>query len=414
MPRRLRRFALPLPLIFCCIAAPVAAQSFPELTARLDDHPSLVALRLEADAQGDRARAAGALPDPDVTLGVANLPVADPAFDRFLPTHKALGVRQALPDGLTRRARTARTRAKASTLRIQLAAERAVLTAELIALLADREALASRRDALRRQDATYAELAEAVEAEIAGGRAVAFRLGAVDAERAALGRARAALDAEAARIDAGLLDLVGIVPDGTSAPEVPLPRWSGAASAFYAVALAARGIERAEAEVDLARGAYRPDWGVSVTYQQREASGDGVAMAFPDDDWVTAQVTLSVPLYAARSQAPRLRAARADQAAAEARLQAAARRARARFETLIAEARAAETAAAAITAQLAALDARISASRTAYEAGYGDYSAVLDGEVARLGLEAGLATERARRAGAAARAGSLLRAEDAR
>ena len=409
-----RRLVLPLSALLSVPFAPAAAQSMNELAARLSEHPSLAAIRLEAGAQADRAQAAGALPDPDVTLGVANLPVADPAFDRFLPTHKAVGVRQALPDGLTRRARTAQALAEASTLDLRLEAERARLMAELVALLAEREAVAVRRNVLRRQDEAYAELAEAVESEVAGGQAVAFRLGAVDAERAALGSARAALDAETARIEAALVNLVGLIPEGTTAPNMELPVWSGAASDFYDVALAARGIERAEAGVDLARGAYRPDWSVGLTYQQREASGDAALAGFPGDDWVTAQVTFSVPLYAGRSQAPRLRAARAEKAAAEARLQAAARRTRARFETGIAEARAAEASADAIAAQIGALGERIAASRTAYEAGYGDYSAVLDGEVTRLGLTAALASERARRTAAAARARSLLLSEEDR
>ena len=406
-----RRLVLPLPALLGAMLSPAAAQSYEVLTARLSDHPSLTAIRLEAGAQADRARAAGALPDPDVTLGVANLPVADPAFDRFLPTHKAIGVRQALPDALTRRARTAQALAEASTLQARLDAETARLTANLIALLAEREALAARGHALAQQDEAYADLTEAVEAEIAGGGAVAFRLGAVDAERAALARAQAAVRAETVRVETALIDLVGLVPEGTAVPIVPVPAWSGDAAAFYDVALAARGIERAEAGVDLARGTYRPDWGIGVTYQQREASGDDVAMAFAGDDWITAQVTFSMPLYAGRSQAPRLRAARAEKAAAEARLQAAARTARARFETLVAEARAAEASSDAIAAQITALGERIRASRTAYEAGYGDYSAVLDGEVARLGLEAALATEQARRTAAAARARSLLAPE---
>ncbi|MBB4660246.1 TolC family protein [Parvularcula dongshanensis] len=403
-----RRLALPLIAILVAIASPALAQPFAEVAARLDDYPTLSAIRLEASAQRDRARAAGALPDPVLSAGVNNLPLVDPGFDRFLPTNKALGASQQIPDALTRRARTAQGLAEASATEVRLAAERTRLRAELIALLAERTALVERGDVLARQDATYAELAEAIEAELAGGQAVAFRLGAVDAERAGVAQRRALLTGQSARVEAQLAELVGLVPQGTQAPDVPILAWSGAAQAFYDVALAARGIDRAEAGVDLARGAYRPDWSVGLTYQQREASADGATVPFPGDDWVSAQVTLTVPLYASRSQAPRLRAARSEKAAAEARLQAAARMTRARYEGLIAEARAAEESVTALEQQAEALADRIAAQRRAYEAGYGDYSAVLDGEIARLGLEAEVATERARRTAAAARANALL------
>lgn len=400
---------LALPFAFLLVAAtPVRAQPFAEIEARLDDYPTLAAIRLEASAQRDRAKAAGALPDPVVSLGVNNLPLTDPGFDRFLPTNKALGAQQSIPDGLTRRARTAQGLAEASATDVRLAAERTRLRGELIALLAERAALTERDYVLARQDEAYAELIEAVESELAGGRAVAFRLGEVDAERADVAQRRAMLTGAVARVEARLTELVGSVPLGTEAPDVSIAAWSGAAQAFYDVALAARGIDRAEAGVDLARGAYRPDWSVGLTYQQREASAESATVPFPGDDWVSAQVTLTVPLYASRSQAPRLRAARSEKAAAEARLQAAARTARARYEGLVAEARAAEESATALARQAEALTDRIAAQRRAYEAGYGDYSSVLDGEIARLGLEAEIAAERAGRTAAAARANAML------
>ncbi|WP_031553629.1 TolC family protein [Parvularcula oceani] len=408
MPLSLRRIFLSALAIGASATSLAAAQPFAELEARLEEHPTLVAIRLEAAAQRERARAAGALPDPVLSAGVNNLPVGDPGFDRFLPTHKSLGARQSIPDGLTRRARTAQGLAEASTTELRLAAERARLRARLIGLLAEREAVAERSSVLARQDGVYAELADTVEAELAGGRAVAFRLGEVDAERAGLAEAIAALAGERARVEAQLAELVDPVPEGLAGPDVEVAAWSGAARAFYDVALAARGIARAEAGVDLARGAYRPDWGIGVTYQQREASAAGVTMPFPGDDWVSAQVTFTVPLYAGRSQAPRLRAARAEKAAAEARMQAAARTARARYEALAAEARAADEAEEALRRRIAALEERIAASRRNYEAGFGDYAAVLDGEIARLGLEAQLAQAGARSTMAAAQANSLL------
>lgn len=403
-----RRLVLPLAVLLASIGAESRAQSFTEVEARLDDYPTMAAIRLEASAQRGRARAAGALPDPVLSVGINNLPIVDPGFDRFLPTNKAIGARQSIPDGLTRRARTAEGLARASATDVRLAAERARLRAELIGLLAERSAVVERSKTLAAQDTAYGDLEDVVGAELSGGRAVAFRLGEVDAERASVSQRIAALGGERARIDAQLTDLVGAVPEDTAPPDVRIRPWSGAAQAFYDVMLAARGINLAEASVDIARGAYRPDWSVGLTYQQRDRSAEGATVPFPGDDWVSAQVTLTVPLYASRSQAPRLRAARSDKAAAEARLQAAARTSRARYETFVARAAAAHDGAAALERRIDALTDRIEASRRNYEAGYGDYSSVLDGEIARLGLTADLANERARKTAAAAAANALL------
>ena len=92
-------------------------------------------------------------------------------------------------------------------------------------------------------------------------------------------------------------------------PPVEPLAWTGSPDAFHAVRVAEAEIAVADAGVDRAQAAWKPDWGLSVTWQQRDSGGRDVR--FPGDDWVSAAVTFSVPLWGNRSQAPALRAARA-------------------------------------------------------------------------------------------------------
>ena len=131
-------------------------------------------------------------------------------------------------------------------------------------------------------------------------------------------------------------------------------------------------------------------------------------MRFPGDDWVSAAVTFSVPLWGGRSQAPALRAARAERESARSRHAAAARGAAAQYSSLDAARRAAEAAIAALRTKISAIREQVRAQRTRYESGIGDYSPVIDGELAELILLARIADEQARRDRAVAQLNSLL------
>lgn len=151
------------------------AQSLDQLETELARHPALDAMRYRSDADRERARAARALPDPVVSLGVNNLPVFDPGFDRFLPTNKAVGVRQQIPAAALRNAQSM----GASTRAVQTDAARdwqyAQLRAELRISLIERARIREqRRLALARRE-KYAELTDVIQNEIDAGRPALFR-----------------------------------------------------------------------------------------------------------------------------------------------------------------------------------------------------------------------------------------------
>ncbi|WOR14402.1 TolC family protein [Hyphomonas sp. FCG-A18] len=391
--------ALPGSLAF---AQPTEGLAFEELEARLSDHPSLTALTFQAEASRERGNAATALPDPVVSVGINNFPIFDPSFSDFLPTNKVVGVRQDFPNRGGRDARAGEARAMAEQTDRIRAAQLATLRGELIALLYEKRRIERQRDLARQRNGKYNELTGVVESEIDAGRPAVFRLAEIEAERAGVARVFVDLDRQDAEINARLIDLVGVVP-ATPAPPVAPVDWSGDAMAFLAVRVADAGIAVADYSVDGAKANWRPNWGAQLTYQQRDSGAN-----FGGDDWVSGMVTFTVPLWAERSQVPRLRAARADRASAEMRYQAAARSAAARYAAEAAAWRAAEDNIAVLQRNIAAVEDEIAAQLTIYESGVGDYAPIIDGELAILKLRADIATEKARRAAAIARMNALL------
>jgi outer membrane protein TolC len=389
------------------LLASAHGQSFDDLEARLRDHPALQSLEWETEAVGAEGRAALGLPDPVISLGINNLPVEDPAFDRFLPTNKAIGVRQEIPNMKGRRAGAAMSDGEAARLRWMADQRFAALRARLITALAERRRVAEQQDVLDAQAEALDALTETVQADLAAGRAVAFRLAQIDVQRVDLDRRGADLSAEMAAIEAALIDLVGDVPQSNLRPIEPR-QWSGEASAFHAVRLADAGIDIAEAGTMRAEAAYRPNWGLGLTYQQREEGRGLPGEAFAGDDWVSAQVTFTVPLWQRNNQDPKLRAAKAREAAARSDLATAARTAQAAWRRLDAARAAAEESVRLLDAKIAGLAEQARAARSDYEAGYGAYSSVIDAELAALELRSQRAAERARVIALTAEANSLL------
>ena len=398
-------------LILACLlgialgAPPAFGQSFEELEARIRDHPSLAAIRFQSEALREDAVAVAAWPDPVVSMGINNFPLFDPSFRTFLPTNKAIGVRQGIPNRSERAARSERARRGAAQSDAMEALQFAQLRAGLIIALVEKRRAAVQASLLREQDALYAELFQIVQSEIAAGRPALFRLAEVDLERAEVARSLAELEGEIAGINARLVELVGEAGDGSPPPLEPVT-WTGAADAFHALRVAQAEISVSDAEVARAQASWGPDWGLQLTYQQR--SRGAAETPFAGDDWVSAAVTFTVPIWGRRSQAPALRAAKAQRESAHSRSLAAARAAEARFSALTATFRASEAAIAALEEKIAAIGEQVDAQRTRYESGVGDYSPVIDGELAELAIRARISHEQARRDRAVAQLNALM------
>jgi len=394
--QRFPRFqvSLAVTIIFLFDIATASAQSFEELEAKLADHPSIAALRAESEARDDLAIAAGALPDPTISLGVNNVPFSNPEFDRFLPTNKSIGARQEIPNPGVRRARSARERGEATAVVAQTDYRFAHLRAELIAALAEKRRATEQIAYAEQQLRKFGQLQDLLRGDLEAGRPVYFRLSQIDVERADVESALAGFRSAIAQADAALIDLIGEAPD-IAPPETALAIWDGGALALRATRIADAGVDIAKAGVREGKAAFGPNFGVSFTYQQRENGFAASGAPFAGDDWFSAGVTLSVPLWAPKNQSPRLRAAKSRQAGAELSYQAVYREIRQRLTSLTAKHAAAERNVVLFEQKSRSLDQTLAALRRNYEAGNGDYAQVLDAEIAKLTLLSQLAAERA-------------------
>ena len=339
---------------------------FPELLQRLDQHPALEAARQQALADEAGAKGAAPLPDPMVMLGINNYPAdGSGGFDRFAMTNKTLGFEQVIPTpGVRRHTRESQQKLAAkAALAVELTRQR--LQAALVDALAARRRIAAQRQILLKERKLLVQEGAYWDGQLEGGATALDERAEVDAESAELEAKLAALEAADAEAKANLESLVG-TPETVAVPlaqALPLPA-PGQLDGVFPVQLAAQDVAAARADVAVARAAYWPSYKIGMTYSQRSNSG-----SFDGGDWVSAKVGVSVPLWAAGSQSPRLEAAKARLAAAKSRLADARRTWLHTLTALRARITQAQTTEQALAAKLKAMKARSEALMNAYTSG---------------------------------------------
>lgn len=380
--------------------------SFSDLEAILREHPSLGAIGFTSEAHRNRAQAALGLPDPVVSFQFNNVPLFDPSFSEYLPSNKAVGIQQTLPSGSERRANSQRSLRSAEQQDLERERQFAALRGQMLVYLLEKQSIERQRDYAQQRQSKYEELADIIDIEINAGRPLLFRLAQVDVERTEVSRTLVQLDGEAAEIDAELINLLGFIPD-TKTPPLSKTAWAGNVLNFYGVRVADATVGIADADIDRAEADFKPDWGINLTYQQRE-SGRGPRSNFDGDDWVSGGVSFTVPLWAGKRQEPNLRAAKNDKSASLARRTAVARQLRAEWMRYDAGRETAVKNRRVLSQKISAIEDQIASQLITYESGSGDYSPILDGEIAVLMLRAEIVEEDIRRDQMIAKMNSLL------
>ena len=371
-------------------AAPAGAATLEDYARRLAEHPRVAEIleqgaRFKALAEGEMG-----LPDPHLLIGMENMPVSDPAFDRFLPTSKVLGIRQEIPNYAVRQARSAKQ--ERLSQRQQLAADYALKRLEsiLIGQLAELRKIRTLERLAEQQLELYRALEDDLQGQLEAGRPVYGRFSELDVARAAVGQRLNDLAAERIAAEERLTQLVGEVPP-LPVPSIPETAWNRDGNALYPVRLAAEDVRVAAQEVAAADAASGPNYGVQAVYKQREAGRN-----FSGDDWLSIQATVSVPLWFASNQEPKQRAARAGKRSAQHAHQDAWRDWVGRMVALEAERDVAHANIVLIEEKQAALRDRAAAAARDYEAGNAPLETVLDARGDELALAAQLAEQRHR------------------
>ncbi|HWP94665.1 MAG TPA: TolC family protein [Gammaproteobacteria bacterium] len=349
------------------------------LQLAVEQQPLLAAQAAAVTASRERAVAVGELPDPQLTLGVQDLPLNGAeagSLRRDSDTMLMLGVSQAFPRGEKRRlaaaletrvadAGEAERRALARQIRRDAGlafldvyyADRAVELVGRMLAEAERERAAA-EIAFQTARATQADvLAAELAVELLRDRQAAFRQAAV-AARAALSRW---IGSAAQRASAAELPAVAEPP--------PLPVILAALPRHPEFLAAAARADGAAAALALAKQRYKPDWSLEARLGYRAEYSE----------MATVMVGIDVPLFPAERQDREVAAGRAELTRAEALRTDTARRLAAEAERLFAERDAqAQRLRRYDSVIVPASRARVEAALAAYRAGRDSLTALLE------------------------------------
>lgn len=286
--------------------------------------PTLAAQNARLDAARHAVTPAGELPDPQLVLGLDNLPITGP--DRFSLTRESMtmqriGVMQEIPNRGKRSARTAVAQSNIARIDAERRVERLKVRRETALAWISRYTVEQK---LALFDALYREnrlLAEAVRSRLASGSGLALDTILPRQEAAALEERHDQLEREHNDAKAALIRWIG------SAGAEPLaggaPVWSITPATFLhrlhqhpELAVFAPARRQAEAEMRESEAAKQPDWAVELAYQRRG----------PDySDMASVQFSFDLPVFAGRRQDPLIAAKRAELVRIEAEREAALR-----------------------------------------------------------------------------------------
>ena len=366
------------------------AETLDNYARQLAEHPQVAKILEQSTRFKELSDGEMGLPDPQIIFGADNVPINSPAFDRFMPTSKVLGIRQQIPSYSLRKARS--DKQEKLSRRQDLVADytRKRLEFVLISQLAELDKVKTLEKLAKEQLDLYRSMEEDMKGRLEAGQPVYARFSEIDVGRAGVEQRLNDLKAERVAIEEELVRLVDKVP---SIPLPPIPEaiWNRDETALYPVRIAAEDVQVAARDVDVANAAFDAAYGVQAIYKQRE-SGRG----FSGDDWVSVQATVSFPLWAASSQKPKLRAAQANRRSAQYAYEDIRREWSGRMATLKAERDIASDNIALLKEKESALREQADAAERNYESGNASLETVLDTQLDALTIAAQLAEQRSR------------------
>lgn len=296
--------------------------------ARSQD-PWLRGSHYREQAMQEESVAAGALPDPALSLGLANLPTDRLSFGREPMTQFKVGVSQMFPRGDTRALRRRQLRergAEQPLLRRDRLARVAALVSKLwLEAYRNRETIRL----IENDRALFEQLVDLVESSYAsaGGNTRQQDLLRAQLELTRLADRLTVLQQRRETALARLSEwLPGMAPqDIRLADKLPVPdsaraflpaadqstRLAAALATHPRIAALDRKIAAATTGVELAKQDYRPQWGVQAAYAYRGADPAGNERA----DFFSLGLSFDMPLFTANRQDRQVQAARARQAA---------------------------------------------------------------------------------------------------
>lgn len=366
------------------------AKTYEQYLDQLAQHPSVTHLEQQSFALDALAKSAGGLPDPQIVLGIDNVPVNDPKFDRYLATSKVIGFKQAIPNRAARNNKTAMQQNQSNQQRLiaayQLERLKAVFTHKLIEL----EKVNQLEQLLKDQLNLYQLMETDLRGQLEAGHSVYGRFAEIDVERSEIEQRLNDLKAERVYIRETLIELVETVPD-VSLPEIKARHWVRSETPLYPTSISQQEISINDSKIHIAKADFKPSYGLQALYKQRESS-----QSFDGDDWFSLQASISVPLWSRSNQTPKLTAARAAKQSAQFAHEQSTRQWNTKMASLRAEQKYALENIQLLKQKQASITEMIAAAQRNYESGNVALETVLDAQINHQNITARLITQQSR------------------
>ena len=299
------RFALLIALLAAPLSAGAALTLAEAERLALTHAPWLAHHRTNVSAAAERVVYEGRLPDPQLIVGVVNVPTDTYSTRPDDQSAYQVGLRQQFPPGDTLNLRSRRAEKELTREEARLEAERRNLLRQVrqtwleiyylnhsLRLLEETRRL--QRKQLEAAEGRYRAAADMQQALIRARQALARVNEREPMLKAQIARARAQLGRWIG--EASALPLPAALP----ALPVPAPDFD---TARHPELLAAEAMHNAaRLDVDMARQEYKPGWMLDLSYGFRRPMPDGTERP----DMVTAMVTLDLPVFRSKRQDRRL------------------------------------------------------------------------------------------------------------
>jgi len=279
----------------------------------IDGTPQVEAQAAAVEAAQSQSVAAGRLPDPELVVGIDNLPVTGGdawSVDRDFMTMRRLGVMQSFPNGRKRASQRQRAAAAVSVAQSQAHQTQVEIAGSTAAawVAAYAAELAQSRLLVLKPEVELQ--AQAARSTLASGRSSTVDALAAESEVSDLNDRllQAERDIRAARAELARWigeDAQRTLTGGFQFSQLPAPRETLLASLHRHASLLTFDSQQAlaQSEIDLARAEKRPDWSAELAYSKR---GDAFS------DMVSLEFRVGLPLFSSNRQDPLISAKRAD------------------------------------------------------------------------------------------------------
>ena len=362
------------------------AEDFDSYVNKLKEHPAIESVLENSKKYKNLANSEMGLPDPQLIVGVDNVPVSDPSFNQFLPTAKVYGFRQQIPRYSLRKAKSNKQLVLSKKQRLIADYSLNRLKAYFISSLYEYDKVRKLEDILKKQISYYKELENHLRGRLESGKSVYGRLSEIDVERTEIEQKLNNLQVEKTEIQEEFINLVGEIPN------LPLPKIKNAKlpnniENIYPILISKKDIESARQSVKAAEAEFGPNYGVQALYKDREAGTN-----FAGDDWFSVQATVSIPLWYYWSQKPKLQAAGHERSQAVYSYDNIKRSWTKRMRSLASERNYTKDNISLLERQKKSMNKIISAAKRSYESGSSHLESVLDARIDKLTIESHLAT----------------------